>query len=228
MVSWSQMKDTLTLLVIPDGSLDAGCYMFLTLMWQGIAQLHTDKVLHCILPMTTSYVRVLMLWYLGKRNKVLQCTSTLPPFLLLDQFLSYRLSLPSIKDWLKKLEITPLADTLPSFPWLDNFSPLIIDPEKVYSHIALKPPSDTPHSADTEAAVMGPLLGQQGPRPSAALVEHLKAMFQFAASSSPTASPCLCARMTHSVSTLLNQTSQHTQAGSMAIPRTLFQRCQSL
>jgi len=169
-----------------------------------------------------------MLWYLGKRNEVLQCTSTLPPFLLLDQFLSYRLCPPSIKDWLKKLEITPLADTLPSFPWLDNFSPLIIDPEKVYSHIALEPPSDTPHSADTEAAVMGPLLGQQGPRPSAALVEHLKAMFQFAASSSPTASPCLCARMTHSVSTLLNQTSQHTQAGSMAIPRTLFQRCQSL
>jgi len=56
----------------------------------------------------------------------------------MDHFLSYCLCQPSVKDWLKKLDIYILVDALPTFPWLNNFVPLVVDPAKDYSHVTLE------------------------------------------------------------------------------------------
>ncbi len=129
----------LALLIAPDNLIDPRHYTFLILTWQGITHLCTDKITHHTLPMLTDYISACMHWYFEKHNVVLHCTSELPPFLTMDHFLSYCLCLSSVKDWLKKLDINILADALPTFPYLDNFATLVIDPAKDYSHVALEP-----------------------------------------------------------------------------------------
>jgi len=51
MLSWSQLQYTSELLVALEDSISPIHYTFLTLMWQGIDCLHTDKIIHYILPM---------------------------------------------------------------------------------------------------------------------------------------------------------------------------------
>jgi len=65
-VSWSQLRDTLAPLVVPDDSVDPRRYAFLVLMWQGIARLHTDKLTYRTLPGLTDYVRARMRRYFEK------------------------------------------------------------------------------------------------------------------------------------------------------------------
>jgi len=96
-----------------------------------------------------------MQWYFDKHNAVLLRTIAIPCFLSTDQFLSYRLCPPLVKDWLKKLEYPILAELLPSFPWLHMLVPLTIDSTKDYAQVALDTVSVDPpleHPAPDSAA----------------------------------------------------------------------------
>jgi len=154
-LSWSQIQDTLEPLVDPNNTPDLTQYTFLALKWQGIAHLHHDKIVHHVLPTLSTHVSRHMQWYFDKCNAILLCTITIPHFLSTDQFLSYRLCPPSVKDWLKKLEYPILAELLPSFPWLHMLAPLTIDPTKDYAQVALDTVSVDPpleHLAPDSAA----------------------------------------------------------------------------
>ncbi len=226
-VSWCQIRDTLVPLVAPTDSSDPEHYTFLILMWQGIARLHSDRLAHRTLPTLMDYISVRMRQYFDKHHTVLWQTPELPVFLSTDQFLSYCLCQPSIKDWLRKLDIYTLADVLPAFPWLNDFAPLVIDPAKDYSQVTLEPQPATALPQDEDFGLNEPLLVPQDPTPGADTVNCLQAMFQFTTDSSPTEFPS-----SHTQSSWCATTPQTTSTLSMrnaptTVSQALFQAPES-
>jgi len=222
-LSWSQFQDTLEPLVDPDNTPDPTQYTFLVLKWQGIARLHHDKIAHRVLPTLSAHVNGRMQWYFDKRNTVLHHTTAIPRFLPTDQFLSYRLCPPLVKDWLKKLEYPILAELLPSFPWLHTLAPLTIDPTKDYAEVALDFVSEDPTLEHPAPAPAAQPIDATDPTTTSTTIDFLRATFQFSSSSSPVESPSSRTQQLQGYTPPPQLNVRHVVTGPTATPRALFQ-----
>ncbi len=137
MFSWSQVRDTMDTLMATDASASTQACIFSTLKWQGITRMHHDKLINHILPTLTPQVTSRLLKYYERRDIILANTRGFPSFPKTDQFLGYTLCPPSTKEWTKKLDLGPLIMVSQRSPWVWHFQPVIVDPSRDYTSVAL-------------------------------------------------------------------------------------------
>jgi len=95
--------------------------------------------------------------YFEKCAGIISNTTALPPIPLADQFFSYHLCPPLVKDWHHHLDFAAIMVKMPKFPWLQQFHPLMVDPTLGYSSTVLQPvPPEVPAPGNTTQATQTP------------------------------------------------------------------------
>jgi len=121
MFSWSQIWDTMDTLMASDASASTQACIFSTLKWQGIVQMHHDKLLNHTLPALMLQVSSCLLKYFECCNIIIANMPSFPTFPTMDQFLGYTLCPPSMKEWTKKLNLGLLIMMSQCSPWVRHF-----------------------------------------------------------------------------------------------------------